>query len=61
MSPYDIQKRRKTERVQEEEKPKLMFREKYQLISVEEMTEVENDQVATKTVLSSLGNDHNGC
>lgn len=61
MSSYDIQKRRKTERVQEEEKQKLMFREKYQLISVEEMKELENYQVATKNILSSLGNNHNGC
>lgn len=38
MSPYDIQKRTRTERVQEEEKPKLMFREKYQLVCAEEMT-----------------------
>lgn len=40
MNPYDIQKRRKTERVQGEEKSKLTFREKYQLVSVEEMTRV---------------------
>ena len=44
MNPYDIQKRRKTERVQGEEKSKLTFREKYQLISVEEMTELEKNK-----------------
>ena len=37
-----------------------MLREKYQLISVEEMTEVENYQLATKNELT-LGKDHNGC
>lgn len=60
MNPYDIQKRRKTERVQGEEKSKLTFREKYQLISVEEMTELENYQLATKNEITTLGNDHNG-
>lgn len=38
-----------------------MLREKYQLISVEEMTELENYQLATKNELTTLGKDHNGC
>lgn len=45
MSPYDIQK--KKYKVTEAEKWKLIFTGKYQLINVEEMTELGNDQFAT--------------